>query len=132
MLRTAARASRVVRKAAKPERFVRTLPPPKKPSPLHVLAYFRMGEDDPGAKAGQPANEKTINHGHPLPPEEIRLAHLYRRHAAPGSSLAMNFTGAEGEYFFSRYVCWTPNDNFILEALGPAESSHRAAKVSGL
>ena len=53
-----------LRTAAKPDRFVRTLPPPEKPSPLHVLAYFRMGEDDPGAEAGQPAGEQTINHGH--------------------------------------------------------------------
>ena len=69
--------------AVEPERFVRSLPPPRTVS-VKVLAYFRMGEDDPGAKAGQPASEKTINHGDPLPPEEIRLAHLYRRHRRAG------------------------------------------------
>ena len=28
----------------------------------------------------------------------------------------MNFGGADGEYFYSRYLTWTPTDNFILEA----------------
>ena len=27
----------------------------------------------------------------------------------------MNFNGAEDEYFYTRYLCWSPNDNFILE-----------------
>ena len=45
--------------AAKADRFVRTLRPP-----LHVLAYFRLGEDDPGAVTGKPAAKYTVNHGH--------------------------------------------------------------------
>ena len=63
----------VVRRGAAPERFVRTLPPPQKPSPLRVLVYFRMGDDDPGAKTrqttsspfsltlcGQPTNQAVV------------------------------------------------------------------------
>ena len=104
-----------LRTAAKPDRFVRSLPAPKKPSPLHVLAYFRMGEDDPGAMAGQPAAEQTLNHGHR---DHLKKygSPTYAAEAAPGSKLAMNFSGAEGEYFYTRYLCWTPTDNFILEA----------------
>ena len=40
----------------------------------------------------------------------------YTADAAPGSSLAMNFTGAEGEYFSADISVGAPNDNFILEA----------------
>ena len=106
----------VLHKAAKPDRFVRTLPPPEKPSPLHVLAWFRMGEDDPGAKAGQPAGEQTINRGHRYHLKKYGSPTYTADTAAPGSSLAMNFSGAEGEYFYTRYLCWSPDDNFILEA----------------
>ena len=110
----------VVRKVAQPERFVRTLPPPQKPSPLKILAYFRLGEDDPGAKAGQPAAQQTVNHGHSLKSwrhlEKYGSPSYTANTAAPGSSLAMNFTGGEGQYLFAPYTGWSPNDNFILEA----------------
>ena len=105
----------VVRKAANSERFVRTLPPPEKPSLVDVLAYFRMGEDDPGATASQPAGEKTINHGRRWYLKKYGSP-TYTANAAPGSTLAMNFSGAEGECFYTRYLCWPPNDDFILEA----------------
>ena len=92
---------------------MRDLPPPEKPR-RYVFGLFRMGEDDPGAKAGQPAAEKTINHGQSLPPEEVWLAHLHCRRR-PGSSLAMNFPGAEGEYYYTPHFSWGPNEDFILD-----------------
>ena len=104
-----------LRAAAKPDGFVRSLPPPKKPLPIRVLAYFRMGEDDPEAAAGKPANEEIINHGHRYHLKKYGSP-TYTADAAPGSTLAMNFHGAEKEYFSSRYLCWTPLDDFILEA----------------
>ena len=106
-----------VRKAAEPERFMRTLPRPQEPSRLKVLAYFRMGEDDLGAVAGKPAASETVDDTHRcrFPMKKFGSPTYAAETAAPGSSLAMNFSGADGEYFFSRYVCWTPSDNIILE-----------------
>ena len=95
-----------------PEHFVRSLPLPKKPLPMHVLAYFRMGEDDPGAVAGQPAREKTINRA-----DRYHLKRYgsptYTADAAPGSKLAVSFSGTAGEYFYRRYLHWRPGGNFI-------------------
>ena len=42
----------------------------------------------------------------------------------------MNFSGAEGEYFYNRYIGWSPTDNCILEAWVAAESVIRDARGS--
>jgi hypothetical protein len=109
-------ASAVTRVAFLPNRFVRALPPPKKPLPRKVLAHFRMGEDDPGAKTGRPVADGTYNHGDGWLLNKHGLSSYSGDTAAPGSSLAIDFSGAGGQYLFRRYVCKVPVDNFILEA----------------
>ena len=104
--------------AASPERFARKLPARKKSLPVQMLVHFRLGEDDPGAVAGEPAGKQTLNHNrnryqcldkHGAPSYTADTA-------APGSSLAMNFTGAAGEYFSSPHGYPVIGDYFILEA----------------
>ena len=50
----------VLRTVAEPARFVRNMPPAKHRLPMVVLAYFRLGEDDPGAAAGKPVGKETM------------------------------------------------------------------------
>ena len=120
----------VQRNIVKPASFVRVLrcaPPPPPPEPvlnqsfvdgLDVIALFRLGEDDPGAEAGKPANEETIGqtdlsvntlerHGSPTYTADT---------AAPGSKLAMSFSGTPDEYFANRKLFASVTDYFIFEA----------------
>ena len=105
----------LLHKPREPMQFVRNLPPPKKLSQVRVLAHFRMGEDDPDAVAGKLVGEQTVNHGHRY--HLKRYGSLtYTADAASGSKLAVNFSGTEGEYFYTRYLCWSLDEDFILEA----------------
>ena len=83
--------------------------------PLQVLAYFRLGEDDLGIVAGNPAGRLTFNHvrGGQL---EKHGSPTYTDVAAPGSTLAMNFTGQESSISPARTCLFTVTEGFILEA----------------
>ena len=108
-------ASEIRRVAPNPRNYVRHLPKQRKSLPLQVLAYFRLGEDDLGAVAGNPAGRLTFNHvrGGQL---EKHGSPTYTDVAAPGSTLAMNFTGAGIEYFACKDLYLTVTEGFILEA----------------
>jgi len=92
------------------------MPPLKKRLPVAVLAYFRLGEDDPGAAAGKPVGEETVNHAGPWPLKKYGAPRYAAGAAAAGSTLAVNFTGADHECFFRHDLFQSPIDNFILEA----------------
>ena len=106
----------VRRCAVQPERFVRKLPTGKKYLPVYTLAYFRLGEDDPGAADGQPANDHTVNHRGKWHLEKYGSPSYTAKVAAPGSTLAVSFTGTNHECFYRRDLFQSPMDNFILEA----------------
>jgi hypothetical protein len=97
--------------------FVRQMPLVEQQSPSKVLAYFRLGEDDFGAVAQNPARDCTFSHHH-----QFLDRHGAPRYvggtAAPRSTLAVSFTaGAEGEWYSTRNLSnFTPTDNFIFEA----------------
>ncbi len=97
------------------DRFVRLMPKSRNEWSLRVLAWFRLGEDDPGAIAGHLADEKTINHGQPRRLERLGSPEYVANTAVPGSSLAIRFAGRD-ECFFNRYIFMQPESNFILEA----------------
>ena len=117
----------VQRNIVKPASFVRVLRRALPPEPvlkqsfvdgLDVIALFRLGEDDPGAEAGKPANEETIGqtdlsvntlerHGSPTYTADT---------AAPGSKLAMSFSGSDSEFFSSGKLFASVTDYFIYEA----------------
>jgi hypothetical protein len=109
------RQALTIRKETESEPFVRSLPSPEKPLPMIVVAHFRMGEDDPSAVAGEAVVQQTIG--------QKRSHHLkqygsptYTSNAAPGSSLAMSFTGAADEYLFEPGLHIDYVEEFILEA----------------
>jgi hypothetical protein len=107
----------VIRRIAPdPKSFVRRLPKPKKSLPMQVLAYFRLGEDDPGALAGKPAGQQTFNHERGGKLERHGSPTYTADTASPGSTLAMSFTGKELEYFASKDLYLTVTEGFILEA----------------
>ena len=103
------------RVAANAERFVRDLPPAKKRLPLHVIAYFRLGEDDPDAAPGRPAGARTINHVGSRHLEKHGSIRYTADTAAPGSSLAMSFE-EPGAHFTCSDLYLSVCDYFILEA----------------
>jgi hypothetical protein len=81
-----------------------------------VLAWFRLGEDDPDAKAGTPANRETREHRGRCRLEK-RGNPRYGDDAAPrAGTLSMRFSGAEGECFTATNVHCAVRDNFVLEA----------------
>jgi hypothetical protein len=103
--------------APKPDGFTRSIKNKTSP-PIDVLAWFRMGEDEPNARAGAPTGAEIHSHFR-------RYVHLDRHGsptysddtAAPGSSLSMTFHGgSDGEYFSSPRFSLIPNDYFIFEA----------------
>lgn len=105
----------VVRRVAiEPRRFFRQL---KSDSLVDVLAWFRMGEDEPNAVAGMPAGKEIHCHNK-------KRVHLDRHGSptysadteAPGSSLSMTFHGDNDDHFCSSRFPFIPNDYFILEA----------------
>jgi hypothetical protein len=106
----------VVRRVViKSDDFVRRL---QDASSVDVLAWFRMGEDEPNARAGEPAGKEIHNHNR-------RSMHLDRHGSptysadtqAPDSSLSMTFHGENnGECFRTSRFPFIPNDYFILEA----------------
>jgi hypothetical protein len=99
-----------------PGRFVREMPPAKSRLPIHVLAYFRLGEDDPGNQAGGPTAPTTINAKYPWHLTKHGSSSYVGDTHVPNSSLHIDFPGADGDYFYSDAFCWTPIDNFVLEA----------------
>jgi hypothetical protein len=110
------RRIKVHRVAVNPDVFVRRL---EKPTPLvDVLAWFRMGEDEPNAHAGRPAGNEIHSHGRKYPRLDRRGSPTYGSDTeAPGSTLSMTFHGgSNGEYFGSPRFPFIPNDYFILEA----------------
>jgi hypothetical protein len=98
-----------IEQSAAASNFVRELP--------HsiVLTWFRLGEDDTGAVAGAPANRETREHQGRCRLEK-RGGPRYAADAAPrGSTLAMSFSGAEGECFFTKSISCAVRDNFVIE-----------------
>jgi hypothetical protein len=85
---------------------------------VDVLAWFRMGEDEPNARAGEPADKEIHSRGRKYLRLERHGAPTYSTDTeAPGSSLAMTFHGGnDGECFSSPRFSFIPNDYFILEA----------------
>jgi hypothetical protein len=129
-----ARRIKVHRIAVNPDVFVRRL---EKPTPLvDVLAWFRMGEDEPNARAGMPAGNEIHSHGRKYPRLDRRGSPTYGSDTeAPGSKLSMTFHGrSDGEYFGSPRFPFIPNDYFILEAwvkLHALESERQVIVASG-
>jgi hypothetical protein len=107
----------VRRVVVKPDDFVRRLQNTPSSS-VDVLAWFRMGEDEPNARAGDPAGKEIREHSK-------KHVHLDRYGSptysadteAPGSVLSMTFHGgSDGECFRTSRFSFVPNDYFILEA----------------
>jgi hypothetical protein len=107
----------VRRVVAKPGDFVRRLQDTPSSS-VDVLAWFRMGEDDPNARAGEPADKEIHDHNR----RNVRLnrcgSPTYSADTeAPASSLAMTFHSEKGgECFRSPRFGFVPTDYFIFEA----------------
>jgi hypothetical protein len=106
----------VVRRVAiEPSVFVRQI---ESSSPVDVLAWFRMGEDEPNARAGEPAGKEIRDHSK----KHVRLdRHGSPTYSAdtelPGSVFSMTFHGGnDGDYFHTSRFPFVPNDYFILEA----------------
>jgi hypothetical protein len=105
----------VRRVVVKPTDFVRRLQ--DTPS-VDVLAWFRMGEDEPNAGAGEPAGKEIHSHNkRPVRLERHGSPTYSADTVAPGSLLSMTFHGgSDGECFRSPRFQFIPNDYFILEA----------------
>jgi hypothetical protein len=103
------------RVVVKSDDFVRRL---KDTSSVDVLAWFRMGEDEPNARDGKPAGKEIHSHNKTRVRLERHGSPTYSADTqAPGSSLSMTFHGGkDGEYFGSPRFPFIPNDYFILEA----------------
>ena len=99
--------------------FVRQLSPKsvqKSVLPMQVVAWFRLGEDDPDAVVGSKVKSKTMNHNgrYHLSP---RTQPTYSGNAAPvGSSMSVYFDGADDECLVSSRVPYAMTEEFILEA----------------
>jgi hypothetical protein len=92
-------------------------------SSLNLLGRYQLGEDDPGAAAGQPGGALTVDQtgtmdlsrgGSPLYTSDT---------PGPGSRLAMDFGGATGELYANSPVLTTNQDNWILEGWANADST---------
>jgi hypothetical protein len=107
----------VRRTAIEPRVFVRRLEQPT-PSPLDVLAWFRMGEDEPNARDGLPAGKEIHSHNKkPVRLERHGTPTYSADTEAPSSAFSMTFHGGnDGECFHSHRFPFVPNDYFILEA----------------
>lgn len=105
----------VVRRVViKPDGFVRQL---KNPSPVHVLAWFRMGEDDPDAIAGKAVAKQISDHRNYVHLETLGSPQYSNDTAAPGSLLAMSFNGGpDGACLGSARFPYVVTDYFIIEA----------------
>ena len=106
----------ISRKAVEPSRFVRSLPTSKSALPVDVQTWFRLGENDHKAVAGKLVSDKAINlkgywhlerFGSPIYVDDV---------FAPRSSLAVHFSGANGECLSSSNRFPSPSDYFVLEA----------------
>jgi hypothetical protein len=105
----------VVRRAAvEPRVFVRQL---KSKSPVNVSAWFRMGEDEPNARAGEPVGREIHSHNkRPVRLERHGSPTYSADTEAPGSVLSVTFHGRnDGECFSRPRFAFVPNDYFILE-----------------
>jgi hypothetical protein len=89
---------------------------------VQALAYFRLGEDDPGATAGQPANTTTTDsvNASPLTLTQVSggspvysgdVAETAQRQT--GSTLAINLVG--NAYYSGSNVITSLTDNFGIE-----------------
>ncbi len=88
----------------------------KKTATPQVVAWYRLGEDDPGAAAGSLVETGTVNHRgvYPLAP---RAKPSYSANAAPyASSLSASFHGADDECLVNERTPYMLIDDFILEA----------------
>jgi hypothetical protein len=114
--RTAGNASPVAmhRLSINPEGFTRHL---KEATPLQVLAWFRMGEDDSHAAPGGAVVDEAANHVRcPWHFKVFGSPKYVAGSDVPGSALSVDFSATENQYFYAPCICWTPSDNFILEA----------------
>ncbi len=98
------------------ESFVRLMPAAPKPSPVKVLAWFRMGDDDPDAAVGAVVNEETVDHkgrcklvcrGEPV---------YSAGEESMGGRFSVRFHGLKGEGFFGSDALAAIRDDFIIEA----------------
>ncbi len=96
--------------------FVRLMPEKEKPSPDNVLAWFRMGDDDPDAAVGAVVNEGTIDHK--------GRCKLVRRgeptysagEESMGGRFSVRFHSLKGEGFFGSDALCNIRNNFVIEA----------------
>lgn len=97
----------------KPDVFVKSL---KESSPVQVLAWFRMGEDEPGAIAGKAVGKQVSDHRNYVHLERIGSPKYSDDTAAPGSSLAMSFGGSDEDCVGIARFPYVLTDYFIIEA----------------
>jgi hypothetical protein len=127
-------ASRVVmhRIAINPDGFTRHL---KETSPVQVLAWFRMGEDEPNVGAGSVAGKEIHDHRNRLRLDRYGSPRYSDDTNAPGSVRSMTFHGgSDSECFRTSRFPFVPNDYFILEAwvkLHKVGSEHQLVAGSG-
>lgn len=88
---------------------------PANTSSLVTYAYYRLGEDDPGATAGQPVNNNTVDeiNGNNLPVDSTGTVPTYSANAGvAGSTLSVAFSG--GGYVTNASLPLT--NNWSMEA----------------
>jgi hypothetical protein len=102
--------------APKPDGFTRSIES-KTSSPVQVLAWFRMGEDEPGAAVGAMAGKQIHDHRNHVRLDKYGSPRYSSDTQAADSVLSMTFSGGDdGECFHSSRFPYVPNDYFILEA----------------
>ena len=81
------------------------------------VAYYRLGEADPGAGNGvagkNPTEDSTANN---LDLTRTGTAMTYSNNTPSGSTLSMDFPGTAGVYYSRSPVISTATDNFGIEA----------------
>ena len=80
---------------------------------VSTVAYYRLGEEDPGAAAGQAANEVTVTSSGNVNLQRVGNATYSSETGVSGSQLALQVTG--GGYTNGTPIV-TRGDNWGLEA----------------
>ncbi len=96
--------------------FVRRMPAAPKPSPVKVLAWFRMGDDDPGAAVGAVANEETVDQEGRFTLARLGEPSYSDGEVSVGGRFSVRFHGSPGEGFFDSDALCAIRDNFVIEA----------------
>jgi hypothetical protein len=87
------------------------------PPGQQVLAWFRMGEDDPDAVAGRPADKQIRDHKGYVHLNKFGSPKYSADTAVPGSSLAMSFNGgSDANCIGCARFPYVITDYFILES----------------